>query len=156
MSATTIAGRDACIPKPPSTTERTHPLSRSAAVIVAALLAAGCSRGSPPAAVVSGKVTLAGSPLTAGTVLFMTDAGDAAAAELSADGSYLLNCRPDRFKIAITPPPPVDPLSVPAGTVARPAAKQTEIPRRYHDFGTSGLVFEAKQGHNQFDIPLKP
>jgi hypothetical protein len=130
------------------------PVSGWARVAAAVWLAVGCTSAPAPSAVVTGKVTLAGHPVTAGTVLFMTDAGDAAAAELADDGRYTLRCRPDLFKIAITPPPPVDPLSLPAGAPKQAAAKPAEIPRRYHDFGTSGLVFEAKQGDNQFDIAL--
>lgn len=117
-------------------------------------LLAGCT-GSPagPSAVVTGKVTLAGTPLTTGAVLFMTDDGQAATSELGSGGAYAVKCQPGHFKVAVMPPPPVDPLTVPAGA-SPPPANQPSIPKRYQDFGSSGLSFEVKAGENKFDIAL--
>ena len=117
-------------------------------------LLAGCSEKPAVPAVVAGKVTLGGAPLTAGGVLFMNDAGDAASAELASDGTYTLHCKPARYKVAVTPPAPVDPLGTPAGAPARPAAPSAPVPKRYHDLATSGLTYEVKEGNNTFDIPL--
>jgi len=119
-------------------------------------LVASCSKSSDErSAVVSGKVTLGGAAVTAGTVLFMTDGGHAATAELTSDGAYTLRCRPDRFKVAVTPPAPIDPLAAPASAPpSRPTSSTSPIPKRYHDFGTSGLTIEVKEGNNTFDIAL--
>jgi hypothetical protein len=121
-------------------------------------LLVGCSKSSDEySAVVSGKVTLGNSAVAAGTVLFMTEGGHAATAELASDGTYTLRCRPDRFKVAVTPPPPPDPLATPANAPpSRLPSSTSPIPKRYHDFGTSGLTIEAKEGNNTFDIALTP
>ena len=124
------------------------------ALLATLALLASCSKPAPVPAVVGGKVTLAGAPLTAGGVLFMNDAGDAASAELASDGTYTLKCRPARYKVAITPPAPVDPLGTPAGAPPRPAAPPPAVPKRYHELGTSGLTCDVKEGNNTFDIPL--
>jgi hypothetical protein len=120
-------------------------------LIVVALT--GCSKSTDPTAVVSGKVTLGGAPVTAGTVLFMTDDGQAATAELNADGAYVVNCRPGKFKVSVTPPPPPDPLAAPATQPASTAAQA--IPARYRDLRRSGLTIEVKEGENKFDIAMK-
>lgn len=106
-------------------------------------------------AVVSGTVILQGAPLDAGTVLFMSEDGNAASENLAPDGSYTVRCRPDRYKVAVTPPPPPDPLGTPAGAAASqvpPSGKL--IPKRYQELGSSGLTVDAKQGNNRFDISM--
>src|SRR5207247_5369429 len=80
-------------------------------ILVPIVLAIGCAGSANQPAVVSGKVTLSGAPVTAGTVLFMTDDGQAASAELKSDGTYVLHAQPSRFKVAVTPPPAPDPLA---------------------------------------------
>jgi hypothetical protein len=125
-------------------------------ILLSMALLAGCSKSSDErSAVVSGKVTLGGAPVTAGSVLFMTDDGHAATAELAPDGGYMLRCRPDRFKVAVTPPPPTDPLTSSAAVPASGTPTSgPAIPKRYHDFGTSHLTVEIKDGNNTFDIAL--
>jgi hypothetical protein len=124
-------------------------------VLANSLHFAGCEGSSTsPTATVSGLVTLAGKPLTAGTVLFITDEGQAASAELAPDGTYTLHCSPGRYKITVTPPAPLDPLSSPAGVPPPAASNQPAIPKRYQDFGGSGLSLEVKAGANKFDIAL--
>lgn len=111
---------------------------------------AGCSNDGGRSAMVSGKVTLANAPVTAGTVLFINEGGHAASAELQPDGTYTLHCRPDRYQVAVTPPPPADPLAS-SGAAVTP---QADIPAQYQDFARSGLSTEVKPGNNTFDIPL--
>lgn len=129
---------------------------RPGAIVLLTLAAfTGCADSAArDASVVSGKVTLAGSPITSGAVLFMTDAGNAASAELKADGTYVVHCEPGRFKVAVTPPAPPDPLATAATATPAASASTSPIPKRYHDFGTSGLVLDVKKGNNTFDIAL--
>ena len=117
---------------------------------------AGCAKlGDERSAVVSGKVTLAGAALQAGTVLFMTDDGHAASNDLASDGRYTVRCRPGRYKVAVTPPPPSDPLATPAGTAASQNAPPSQaIPKRYQELASSGLTVDARAGTNTFDISL--
>ena len=118
------------------------------AVIV---LLAGCAPQEEPTAAVSGKVTLDDEAVSAGTVLFMSEDGRAASAELRSDGSYTLNCPLGSFKVSVTPPPPADPLANPDAAESEPAV---EIPEKYQDFASSGLVAQVGDGANTFDIPL--
>jgi hypothetical protein len=124
-------------------------------LLVALLL--GCGKPAEErTAVVLGTVTLEGAPLEAGTVLFMTEGGHAASESLAPDGSYTVRCRPDRYKVAVTPPPPPDPLGIPAGAAAsRMPPSGKPIPKRYQDLGSSGLTVEAKKGNNRFDISMR-
>ena len=125
-------------------------------LLISLALLAGCSQSpAERSALVSGKVTLGGAPVATGTVLFMTDAGHAASAELKSDGTYALHCRPAQFKVAVTPPALPDPLASPASVPpSGPSATSQSIPKRYHDFGSSGLTVEVKEGNNTFDIAL--
>jgi len=116
----------------------------------------GCAKQTEErSAVVTGKVTLGGAPLEAGGVLFMTEDGHAASEKIAADGNYTVKCRPDRYKVAVTPPPPPDPLGSPAGA-APPQPSARPIPKKYQDLGSSGLSVEVKAGDNKFDIALTP
>lgn len=101
-------------------------------------------------AVVKGNVLLGGAPLTSGNVLFMMDDGHAATSPLAPDGSYSTQCRPGKYKVAVTPPELVDPLAA-----ASNPAKAVSIPSRYQDLGTSGISFDVKEGDNQFEIKLE-
>jgi hypothetical protein len=131
---------------------------RRARCMALALLAVtlGCTKHKEErSAVVTGKVTLGGAPLGAGEVLFMTEDGHAASEKLAADGSYTVKCRPDRYKVAVTPPAPPDPLGSPAGA-APPQPDTRPIPKKYQDLGSSGLSVDVKAGANNFDIALAP
>src|SRR5262245_10001224 len=116
----------------------------------------GCAKQTQErSAVIMGRVTLGGAPLEAGEVLFMSEDGHAASEKIAADGSYTVKCRPDRYKVAVTPPPPPDPLGSPAGAAPQqPSARP--IPKKYQDLGSSGLSVDAKAGENKFDIALVP
>jgi len=116
----------------------------------------GCAKPADDrSAVVSGKVTLGGAALKAGAVLFMTEDGHAAGIDLTPDGRYTVRCRPGRYKVAVTPPPPSDPLATPAGAAAsQHAPTSLAIPKRYQDLASSGLTVDARAGNNTFDIAL--
>jgi len=115
-------------------------------------LLAGCFSGSGErrSGTVSGKVTLDGAALAAGTVLFMTEDGHGATADIQPDGSYTLQCRPDQYKVAVSPPTASDPLAGPNASSQSAGA----IPAKYHDVATSSLSTEVKEGENTFDISL--
>ena len=127
---------------------------KAVAVLLLGLLStSGCARTSDnTSATVKGKVTLAGAPVTAATVLFMTDSGNAASAEVGEGGGYSAICQPGNYKVSVSPPPAPDPLVASAG--GPPATRSPPIPKRYHDLGSSGLSVEIKAGENTFDITL--
>ena len=128
-------------------------VARRGALLLAVVLLAGCPSSQEPATgSVSGKVTLDDAPLAAGTVLFMSDDGQAASAELQQDGTYTLQCRLGQFKVAVTPPAPKSEAEV----IDAPASDSAgvDIPPKYQDLGSSGLTTEVKEGSNTFDISL--
>lgn len=127
--------------------------ARLGSLLLTIVVVAGCAEDDGRSATVSGKVTLDGAPVPAGTVLLMSDDGHAASAELQADGNYQLQCRPGQFKVAVTPPPPADPMGGGGGEVS---PSTVEIPQKYQDFGSSGLTTEVSEGNNTFDIALTP
>ncbi len=118
-----------------STIKRVHNVgTRRAILLLTVVLLAGCSKETRTAAV-SGKVTLDDAPVSAGTVLFMPDDGQAASADLQPDGSYTLECHPGSFKVAVSPPPVADPLSDPNAA----SSDTVKIPEKYCDFGSSNF-----------------
>lgn len=123
-------------------------------VLSAVVLLAGCAdEGEQRTGMVSGKVTLDDAPVSAGTLLFMADDGHGDSAELGAGGTYSLQLRPGNYKVSVSPPPMLDPMAGPEGEGGD--AEADAIPRKYHDFGTSGLTSEVKEGDSTFDISLE-
>ncbi len=98
---------------------------------------------------VSGNVSLGGAAVTTGNVLLMMEDGHAANCAIGSDGAYASECRPGKYKVAITPPELIDPLAGASGGAGR-----VSIPTRYQDLGTSGLTVELKAGDNTFDIAM--
>jgi hypothetical protein len=60
-------------------------------IVAMTLLMAGCGKGGPEIAHVSGRVTMDGKPLAKATVVFVPENGRPAGAETDADGRYVLN-----------------------------------------------------------------
>ena len=89
-----------------------------------------------------------GTAITAGNVLLMMEDGHAASSPIGADGTYATECRPGKYKVAVSPPELIDPLAG-GGKAAR-----VTIPNRFQDLGTSGLTVEVKAGDNTFDISM--
>jgi hypothetical protein len=118
---------------------------------LAVVLLASCSSEEPTGSV-TGKVTLDDAPVVAGTVLFLSDDGRAASAELQPDGTYTLECRLGQFKVAVAPPVP--PGAEAALDAPESDAGGVDIPPQYQDVGSSGLTTEVKEGTNRFDISL--
>jgi hypothetical protein len=129
---------------------------RQTAWLVASIVwLAGCGGAGDQLSVVTGQVKVGATPLGGGTVVFMADDGRAGSAELTPEGRYVLRCEAGRYKVAVTPPSAPDPLASPATSQpTSPPPGGVPIPKRYQDFGTSGLSFEVKAGENQFDIAL--
>ena len=137
---------------------------RQAIAAAAILLAAGCGGGeeAPPTASVSGKVTFQGAPVTEGFVNFASDAGFAASAPLQEDGAYELvtqygDMPTGPYKVSVTPPSPPDTGMGDATAEAPPMPDPENIPKKYREYGTSGLTVEVTEdGANTFDFDLQP
>ncbi|QDU60238.1 hypothetical protein Pan216_10770 [Planctomycetes bacterium Pan216] len=103
---------------------------------------------------VSGRVTIDGEPVPAGSVLMMSEDGRrTSAAELQPDGTYRVRCQPGHFMVALVPPPGPDPFSDTAPD-ATSTPLEVPIPRKYQDVGTSGLEVQVPQGESTFDIDI--
>ena len=131
-------------------------LSLPAGLVI--LLLAGCG-SSEPMGKVTGKVTFKGTPVTEGTITFENvEQGGIAAGELQSDGTYSLYCpqgglKPGDYKVAVTPP--VVEGSSNGRTASSASPKETkDIPKKYRDGKTSGLVASVKDGKNQFDFDM--
>lgn len=127
------------------------------ALMVASLLTAGC--GNDYDAFVTGRVTLAGAPLTRGTVSFMPQsAGPPASGSIAADGIYEL--RTGRAESISSGPyivtvtanePPTQAQGEDGGPL--PLGKAI-TPRWYADPATSGLAYTVKPGKNEINLDL--
>jgi len=129
------------------------------AVVTLLVSLSGCGGGKPtvPRGKVSGKITVGGQPLTAGTVNFDLKAGGyGAAAKLDDSGSYSI---PDgipvgTYTVYVSPPEEM-PVGPGETRPSRPKAA-VEIPVKYRSAPTSDLTAEVKAGENapfSFDLP---
>ena len=114
----------------------------------------GCGGSdAPPSGTVTGTVTMAGSPLTNGTVVYMDDAtGVGGSAELDEQGQYAFDAplRAGQYAVSIQPPP----LPAPHETPAAPS-EPFAVPQKFQDAKTSGLTAEVKEGKNVINFDLK-
>lgn len=126
------------------------PWALPAVILVSMCLLAGCS-GGQPAGSISGTVTLDGSPLTAGAVVFTNEAmGFGVTAELDGSGTYQVRSIPTgQYQVAIEPPPPPAPHEMDQRVVP-----PTDVPRKYQDSQTSGLSATVQRGTNTADFAL--
>jgi hypothetical protein len=120
-------------------------------------LVGGCGGTGPALAPVTGKVTVAGAPLTSGTVNFESvDRGFAAPGVLQSDGTYKVRSQHGdglpigRYRVSITPPPGNDPLG------GKKAPPSSPIPEKYRSFTTSGLDADVRPGAGPFNFELSP
>lgn len=133
------------------------------------LVAAGCGGGGGrkvATGTVSGKVSLAGQPLSTGTIVFFAENnGETAIGPLSSDGTYTLkygtgfSIPVGDYRVAINEgPPPGAPIPSPADVMKAPPAgpATSKIPAKFRDAKTSGLIAVVKPGSNSgVDFDLK-
>ncbi len=132
--------------------------------LVASASVLGCGS---PTAIVTGKVTYKGKPVTSGVVVFIDDVGRATLpANVQSDGTFDINrASPGRVKVSfdnLAPPPlpkaePGSPLAEDAEFKQMAAAVEnyTATPPKYKDPTKSGIVFDLKPGRNECNIDLK-
>lgn len=148
----------------------------SATLLILGCLLQGC--GGPtgpvgPQSQVSGTVTNDGKPVTLNSqvVFFNSEKGLTLTGTLDSLGKYSLTpadpkvgVPAGRYQVCIKPPVvPVirmDPSSpeyakmMQVGQDVTPAPAATDIPEKFNDASTSGLVFEVKEGPNIYDFDL--
>jgi len=129
-----------------------------------ALLTVGCGKHSTNGHV-TGRVTVAGTRLSKGTILFENVRGGVSLfVNVNADGTYVVKTYkedglpPGDYRVAIRPEAA---SSGPVALVTPPdlqkAADTSPIPAKYRSAATSGLTIQVKQGSNApFDFDLTP
>lgn len=138
---------------------RQHRVGLAACLAVLALAAAGCG---PSRATVSGKVTLHGKPVTAGTVLFVGANNQIATGKLDDEGRYVAprvplgsvkvgvqTLRPEQVRgMAANRPKDAPPLP-------SRLTNLVPVPPKYADPETSGLTCDVNQRQQEHNIDLK-
>ena len=129
---------------------------RYGTVLILVVAVLGCRhRGvALPTAPVSGRVTYQGKPLGFGRIAFIHSSGQAAGAEIAADGSFTLTAYQGGNRISIE----CFDTDKPGSTKKRSRMmddSKSLIPDRFMNYGTSGLTFEVEPGNNKAEFTLK-
>lgn len=121
------------------------------------LAAAGCG---PSQATVSGKVTLRGKPVTAGTVMFVGNNNQIATGKLDEQGHYVAPRVPmGSLKVAVQTLRPEQLQSMAnqskeASALPSRLANLVPVPQKYTDPETSGLTCQVNQAQQEYNIDL--
>jgi hypothetical protein len=123
---------------------------------VAIILLVGCNRSSQES-LVSGSVTLDGSRIGPGTVVYApVDGGKPATGSIDKNGSYTLNTSREpglasgRYTVAVS----IRELPENVKRSDQHPPGKLLIPERYEQSTTSGLEYEVEPGRNSIDINL--
>jgi hypothetical protein len=150
---------------------------RCRAGVVVCLLAialAGCG-GGPRMAKVTGRVTVAGQPLTTGTIMFHPESGPTAVGGINADGTYTLSTlKPGDGAVVGAHRVTIEATKVGPGSMVEAKSLEEEmklatkvdrilvagkveylVPQKLSQVDTSGLTaqVEAKANRIDFDVP---
>ncbi len=117
------------------------------------LLVAGSGLGcfgeaKPPSGMVSGQVTLEGTPVTSGSVVFYsTELGIGSQASINPDGTYTLpnKLQVGEYAISVQGLEPVP---------GEPPPEPTKVPQKYWQATTSDLTITIVPGNTTYDISL--
>jgi hypothetical protein len=143
---------------------RKGPIKFFCLLLIASASVLGCGS---PTAIVTGKVTYKGKPVTSGVVVFIDDGGRATLpANVRADGAFdISRAFLGRARVSfdnLAPPPlpkikPGSPLAEDAEFKQMAAAVEnyTATPPKYKDPTNSGIVFDLKPGRNECNIDLE-
>lgn len=115
---------------------------------------AGCGPKGPNVefAEVKGTVTLNGSPLDDGRVIFFHNAGPTAEANIKPDGTYALKAAVGETSVFIDHrEPPIEPSE---GRPGMPMPGKSLVPDKYADYKTSGLKLTVEPGANEYNIEM--
>lgn len=142
------------------------------AAFVGCLLVSGCGQKMPVTSPVSGKVSVAGQPVTTGRIMFQPDNGRPAIGTIEKDGSYRLTTfqRNDgavlgihRVTIEAFDGPTTDKPATFADEVdgkgknniaSREYVRHWIVPAKYAERSSSPLTAEVKQSANTIDFDL--
>ena len=125
-------------------------------LVLTVLMGCGDGRVKLPTAPVTGAVTYQGKPVSAARIIFVHPSGQAAAADLAADGTFKLTAFQGKCQVAIQClREDQTNTSILKGSVNK-LPGGPPIPSRYAEYATSGLTFEVKpDANNQAEFTLK-
>lgn len=125
-------------------------------LLMGMLLTAGCSEAEPPAAMVSGTVTLNGEPFTGAAVHFYNPEVGGGAFNLNESGHFV-SVHPLRiaeYMVSLDRPGPT-PGDSPADIVWA-SDNSSKVPLKYRSSGKSGLVARVVEGtENKFSFDMQ-
>jgi hypothetical protein len=138
--------------------------SRALPVLILTLALAGCGSGEVRGRI-AGKVTYRGQAVSEGILVFSDDEkGVHITTKLNPDGSYELRTAKGvglpvgTYRVSVCPPP-----SAPAkisfasdATTSTEIKQYADIPQKYREQATSGLIVTVSEGENTFDIAMQP
>lgn len=125
--------------------------ARLGGTFVLALALAGCGPGEKPTGTVAGKVSYRGSPVTAGSVNFLSKTGAAAIARVDATGQFKVDGPLEAGEYRVYASAPLPEPQAP-GTKATGPPK-FDLPAKFRDPASSGVVVTVKAGPN--DVPVE-
>ena len=122
-----------------------------AALALASLVALGCG-GGKPSGTVGGTVKSKGATLGEGDVNFIGKNGSAAVAKIDASGAFKIegSLDADEYRVYFSSPPPE-----PVAPGAKSARAKADLPAKFKDPATSGVVIPIKTGKNDVTIEFK-
>jgi hypothetical protein len=149
---------------------------RCGAAVVVCLLGialTGCG-GGPRLAKVTGRVTVAGQPLTTGTIMFHPESGPSAVGGINPDGTYsLTTIKPGDGAVVGTHRVTIEATKVGPGSMVEAKSLEEEmklatkvdkilvagkvvylVPQKLSQVGTSGLTAQVEAKANQIDFDL--
>ena len=136
-------------------------MSRYASVFLLGCLAltAGCKKGPHEITILSGRVTLDGKPVTAGTVNVVSDDDVIrTSGEIASDGAYSIVGAPvGPVKLSVSTEEYQLILPEPGSGVKNPKRNPLYVatPKKYEKFETAGLATTIPRGKPTHDIDLK-
>jgi hypothetical protein len=125
--------------------------SLAAALLLTSAFAIGCDGGKPTGSV-SGTVKYRGALLTEGDVNFLGKNGSAGVAKIDGSGSFKIDgsLEADEYRVYFSSPPPE-----PVAPGAKPAKAKADLPAKFKDPATSGVVVPIKSGKNELTLEFK-
>lgn len=127
---------------------------RCGALLSALLIVAGCAESDPNRSEVHGKVTVDGSPIADGAIMFIpTDGVGQASGGKIVDGQYTVNAWVGPSKVAVRAPKKVGERKLydTADSPVQPIMKES-LPSTYNEHTT--LTFDVQPGKNEHDIQI--
>jgi hypothetical protein len=111
---------------------------------------AGCGDGRPTRVPVAGVISIDGEPLTAGSIMFVTDAGRPAGGSIDSEGRFALTCyepgdgaMPGHYRVKITAVESINDRS-----------NRWLAPKKYADEKTSGIEVDVTEPVDDLKIDL--